>query len=76
MKRKMWLTRDTNGLYRVWHYTKRPVCYGGFWGGDNLFLGELCPRLTKKWLGLKKHLPKGKKGICTIALDVKCKIVK
>jgi len=79
MKQKMWLCRDSDGGYHMFPIKDEPWWNNGweFWSCINAaFLTYLCPRITKKWLGLKKHLPKGEKGICQIELEVKCKVLK
>lgn len=43
MKEKITLTRRWTGEYVI---SK----------GNNIFMYDLCPRLTKKWLGLKRQL--------------------
>lgn len=75
----MWLTRDGHyGDYDIWWAEPK-------WNESNLYWYE--PKYgvfadvrnaeeTRKTLGLKRHLLKGKKGICEIELEIKCEVDK
>lgn len=78
MKNKLYLTRDSDGDYTLWR--KKPE-FKLLWGSKKEGMWEKGYRAFSicsfwyltEYLRLKKHLPKGKKGIAEITINPKCK---
>ena len=78
MKAKVWLSREEDGEYTM--SFKKPVVeeddfWGTHWYCKDTFLKNLCPSLTKKYLGLKRHLRKDKE-LAYGELEIKFKELK
>lgn len=65
----VWLTRNKKGVYNV--HDDQPVYFyeTGMWSNARI-IRYLCPVGLKKRMGLKKHLPRGEKGIVKGVLKV------
>ena len=83
MKNEFYLCRNgyADGLYNLYFVNLKDIpeydnC-SETWDTFNdktIFIICLCPKLTKKWLGLEKHLRRG--TMIKIELDIKCKVIK
>lgn len=76
MKTKVWLTRTQRG-YELWasrpfNFFPASITVGGYITGKFL-IGGLCPRMTKKCFGLKKHLKTNSDQILEGTMEFKFK---